>query len=123
LFVVHGKDGLDELTTTTQTRVIEINHGKMDEYEVDPSALGFSIAKSSDLVGGDPTENATITRAILQGEKGGRRDIVLLNATYAILASGKAESLEDALKKAKTSIDSGAAFEKLNALITFSHSP
>jgi len=122
LFVVHGKDGLDELTTTTQTRVIEINHGKMDEYEIDPSDLGFSMAKASDLVGGDPSENAAITRAILQGEKGARRDIVLLNATYAILASGKVDSLEDALKWAKTSIDSGAAFAKLNALADFSRS-
>ena len=119
LFVVHGNDGLDELTTTTQTSVVEINQGQMRAYEISPTDLGLSIVNPADLSGGDPTENAEITRAILRGKVGARRDIVLLNATYAILASGKVASLEEGLEAARTSIDSGAAYRKLKALADF----
>jgi len=119
-FIVHGNDGLDELTTTTTTMVTEIRKGKVESYEVQPAGLGLSTAKSEDLVGGEPVENATITRAILGGEKGPKRDIVLLNAAFAIMASGKADNPQAGLALAVESIDSGAALAKLEALAKMS---
>jgi len=119
-YIVHGGDGLDEFTTTTATMVTEITRGKIERYEVQPSGLGLSLARAEDLVGGDPADNATITRAILKGEKGPRRDIVLLNSAFAILAGGKADTPQAGLALAAESIDSGAALAKLEALVAMS---
>jgi anthranilate phosphoribosyltransferase len=119
-FVVHGSDGLDEFTTTTTTMVTEIKGSTMDSYTVNPADLGLSLSKSEDLVGGEPAENAGITRAILGGEKGPKRDIVLLNAAFAIMAGGKADNPTDGIALAAESIDSGAAADKLEALIKIS---
>ncbi len=115
-FIVHGNDGLDEFTTTTTTMVTEIRHGKIESYELQPSGLGLATASASNLVGGEPAENAAITLAILKGEKGPRRDIVLLNAAFAIITSGKADTPQAGLALAIESIESGAATKKLEAL-------
>jgi len=119
-FIVHGNDGLDEFTTTTTTTVTEIRRGKLETYEVQPAGLGLPMATAADLTGGEPAENAAITRAILNGEKGPKRDIVLLNAAFAIMAGGKADSPQEGITLAAESIDSGAALKKLNQLATLS---
>jgi anthranilate phosphoribosyltransferase len=119
-FIVHGNDGLDEFTTTTTTMVTEIRRGKVEAYEVQPAGLGLKMAKPEDLVGGEPAENAAITRAILGGEKGPKRDIVLLNAAFAVMAGGKADNPKDGIAIAAESIDSGAALKKLDALAEMS---
>ncbi len=121
-FIVHGNDGLDEFTTTTTTMVTEIRRGKVESYEVQPAGLGLAMAAAADLTGGEPAENAAITRALLNGEKGPKRDIVLLNAAFAIMAGGKAGSPQDGIKLAAESIDSGAALKKLNQLAEASQS-
>jgi anthranilate phosphoribosyltransferase len=120
-FIVHGNDGIDELTTTTTTMVTEIRRGKVESYEVQPAGLGISPASAQDLVGGDPAENARTTMALLNGERGPKRDIVLLNAAFAIMASRKVDNPQDGMSMAAESIDSGAALKKLNALAEMSH--
>jgi len=119
-FIVHGNDGLDEFTTTTTTMVTEIHRGKVESYEVQPAGLGLAKAKHSDLIGGEPAENAEITKAILGGQKGPKRDIVLLNAAFAIMAGGKADNPKEGLVLAAESIDSGSALKKLEALAELS---
>ncbi|MDF3128064.1 anthranilate phosphoribosyltransferase [Kiritimatiellaeota bacterium B1221] len=119
LLVVHGDDGLDEITNTTSTSISEVKDGKVESYKVSPQDFGLSVSKIDDLKGGDPEANASITRRILQGETGAKRDIVLLNAGAAIYAGGKAESLAEGIQKATESIDSGAAGQKLAQLIAF----
>ncbi len=120
-FIVHGNDGMDELTTTTSSRVSELKaDGKVQTYEFDPSTIIEDLPSLDDLAGGTPEENAAITRAVLSGEKGPRRDIVCLNAAAAIVAGGKAESLKEGFAAAENSIDGGQALEKLEKLITVS---
>jgi anthranilate phosphoribosyltransferase len=115
-FIVHGEDGLDEITITEKTKITEIRANRIDTYFLTPEDLGFSRAKKEDLRGGTAEENAKITIDILQGKKGPKRDIVLLNAAAAILTAERAKSFSDALKKASESIDSGAASEKLEEI-------
>ena len=115
-FVVHGGDGLDEITTTTTTQVSELADGEVNTYTLNPTELGIPTAQPNDLRGGTPEENAAITLDILRGEKGPRRDIVLLNAAAAIVAGGKAEDITAGLAVAEESIDSGQALEKLEKL-------
>jgi len=117
LFVVHGLDGLDELTTTNASRVAEVNHGAVRCYEVHPSDVGLAPAAAEDLKGGDAKENAAIIRTLLAGEKGPRRDIVLFNAAAAIVAGGKAADLRQGVAAAARAVDSGAAGKKLEALV------
>ena len=119
-FIVHGNDGLDEFTTTTTTMVTEIRRGKVEAYEVQPAGLGLATARPEELVGGEPAENAAISRAILGGEKGPKRDIVLLNAAFAIMAGGKADTPQAGLALAVESIESGTALAKLEALAKMS---
>ncbi len=114
-FVVHGGDGLDEITTTTTTQVSELADGAVNTYTLDPTELGIPTAQPSDLKGGTPEENAEMTLSVLKGEKGPRRDIVLLNAA-AIVAGGKADDITAGLAAAAESIDSGRALEKLEGL-------
>jgi anthranilate phosphoribosyltransferase len=116
-FIVHGQDGMDELTTTTTSRVSELNQGSVRTYEFDPIDLIEDYADASDLVGGDPETNAGITRSILGGEKGPRRDIVCLNAGAAIAAGGKADSLREGWTLAQESVDSGKALAALEGLV------
>jgi len=115
-FVIHGNDGLDELTTTASSHVAEIKDGKINNYEIDPTDLGIPLCKPEDLRGGDPKENAKALRKIFEGVPGAHRDIVALNAGAAIVAGGIADSLQDGIARAQESIDSGAAAAKLSAL-------
>ncbi len=115
-YVVHGNDGLDEITITTNTRMSILKDGDVNTYTFDPTTLGIEKANPASLEGGTPEENAEITTNILKGERGPKRDIVLLNAAAAIVVGGKAEGIESGLKLAAESIDSGSAFEKLEAL-------
>ena len=120
-FVVHGNDGLDEITTTTTTRVSELANGDVKTYTLDPTKFGIPEAEPASLLGGTPEENAEITSNILKSEKGPQRDIVLLNAAAAIVAGGKADSIETGLELAANSIDSGSALDKLEALKSVSN--
>ena len=115
-FIVHGGDGLDEITTTTTTQVSELADGAVNTYTLDPTELGIPTAQPSDLKGGTPEENAEMTLGVLRGEKGPKRDIVLLNAAAAIVAGGKANDVTAGLATAAESIDSGRALEKLEGL-------
>lgn len=115
--VVHGLDRMDEVTTTTKTYVNEIKDGEIIEYEIDPADYGIPYAKKEDLTGGTGAENAQITRAILSGEKGAKRDIAVLNSACGIYIGKKAKSIAEGIKIAEEMIDSGKALEKLNSLI------
>jgi anthranilate phosphoribosyltransferase len=117
--VVHGLDGLDEITITGTTRVAEAREGSVRSYEVEPEEFGMARATMQDISGGDATENAAIIRAVLGGEKSPRRDVVLLNAAAALVAAGRADRIADAIPLATQSIDSGAGAEKLTALARF----
>lgn len=114
--VVHGDDGMDELTTTGPSLAALVSGGRVEKLSVDPSRLGIAEASLSDLQGGTPEENAKITHAILRGEKGPRRDIVLLNASAALWVVEKVQSLEAGLVMAAESIDQGRAAAKLESL-------
>jgi len=120
--VVHGSDGLDEITVTGPTRIAEVRNGSVRTYEVSPEQFGFARSPMDSLMGGDAAENATIIRAVLAGEKSPRRDVVLLNAAAALVAAARADSIAEALPLANKSIDSGAAVNKLDSLITFTNS-
>jgi anthranilate phosphoribosyltransferase len=117
--VVHGLDGLDEITITAPTRIAEVRGGSVHSYEVTPEEFGMNRAALDDISGGDATANAAIIRQILDGEKSPRRDVVLLNAAAAIVVAGKKDHLADALPVAAKSIDGGAAAAKLEALVRF----
>ena len=117
VWVVHGHDGLDELTTTGATDVAEVRDGKVSVFEVKPQDAGLPLAQLSDLRGGDPAYNAAAIRAVLDGKTGPFRDIVLLNAAAALLVGGKVTALVDGVILAKQSIDTGAARAALAKLI------
>jgi anthranilate phosphoribosyltransferase len=117
--VVHGNDGLDEITISTTTRIAELRDGQVRTYEVTPEEFGMQRAPLHAIAGGDAATNAAIVRKILGGEKSARRDVVLLNAAAALVASVRADSLQHALPAAVESIDSGAALAKLDALVRF----
>jgi anthranilate phosphoribosyltransferase len=114
--VVHGS-GLDEITITGETDVAEIDDGKIREYTVVPEMFGLARAEAADLAGGGPEENARIIHSVLAGKMGPARDIVLMNAGAAIYVGGHAATLAEGIRLAATSIDSGKAKEKLDALV------
>jgi len=115
-FVVHGLDGLDEVSTVGATRISELRNGDVRTFTVEPDDLGLPRAAPGAVAGGRPEENAVITTAVLQGERGPRRDIVLANAAAALVAAGLADGWKDGIALAARAIDSGAAYEKLEAL-------
>ncbi len=119
-FVVHGSDGLDEMTLTGPTRVSELKNGSVSTYDVSPGDFGLAQAPADALKGGDADYNAEITRSILNGEEGPQRDIVLLNAAAAIVTGDKARDLNEGVQVAAEVIDSGKALEKLDALVAAS---
>ena len=118
--VVHGSDGLDEITITGPTRVGEVREGQVHTYEVTPEEFGLQRATLEDISGGDAALNATLIRDVLAGEKSARRDVVLLNAAAALVAAGRADHLRDGVPLAANAIDSGGALKKLDGLIEFS---
>lgn len=118
--VVHGIDGLDEVSTTSETMVTEIRQGTLRHYVIRPEDYGIPRAQMEDLVGGDALENARITRSILEGTLGPKRDIVVFNSGCALYVRGLADSIEKGIAMAEESIDSGKALGKLEALIAAS---
>lgn len=123
VWVVHGSDGLDEITTTGPTYVSEMDGGKLRHFEISPEDAGLPRAKLEDLKGDEPTANAVALRAVLNGTPGAFRDIVLFNAAAALLIAGKAKDLRDGVAQAAQSIDSGKARAALARLIEITHEP
>lgn len=121
--VVYGQDKLDEISMSAPTTVCEFKDGWFKSYTITPEQFGFARCTRKDLEGGTPEENARITRAILQGEKGHRRNAVLLNAGAGLYIAGKAESMEAGVKLAAELIDSGKANETLDRFIEVSNRP
>lgn len=119
VLVVHGKDGLDEFSTTDETVVTELNKGHIKSYSVKPEDFGFKRAKLSDLAGGEKTLNAQILKSVISGEKGPKRDILLLNAGAAMYVADKAESIEEGIVMAAKIIDQGLAAKKLEEFVNF----
>ena len=120
-FVVHGQDGMDEITLTGPTRIAEINAGQVFLSTIEPEDFGLRRCLLSDLQGGDAEENAAIVRDVLGGNEGPKRDIVLLNSAYALVASGIVESVESGLQKARNTIDAGLAKAKLEGLVSLTN--
>ena len=120
--VVHGFDGLDEITLTGETQISELKNGKVNNFSFDPKEFGYSLCSVADLKGAEPETNAEIMREILNGSSGPKTDIVVLNAAAAIYVGGKADSIEKGILAAKNSIESGAALKKLEELCRVSNS-
>jgi anthranilate phosphoribosyltransferase len=117
--VVHGLDGLDEITISGPTRVAEARDGSVRTYEVDPEEFGMRRADLEEISGGDAADNAAIVREVLSGKKSARRDVVVLNAAAALVAAGCVDHIADGIRPAERSIDSGAAAGKLELLVKF----
>jgi anthranilate phosphoribosyltransferase len=117
--VVHGADGLDEISISGTTRVAEVRDGQVRSYELTPEEFGLTRASIQTISGGDATENAKIIREVLAGKKSPCRDVVLLNAAATLVAAGRSNHLTDAMPLAASSVDSGAAAAKLDALAAF----
>jgi anthranilate phosphoribosyltransferase len=118
-FVVHGCDGLDEITTTGETLVFEIRHGKVERRTLEPEDFAIRRARAEDLKGGDKARNLEIANAVLAGERGPARDIVLVNASAALVAAGKVDTFLEGMAIGTVSIDSGAARAKVAELARF----
>ena len=120
VFVVHGTDGLDEISVSSPTEIVECNEGTLNRFVLRPEDLGVAPSPLEAIQGGDAAANAGIVRRVLEGAKGPHRDAVLLNAAAAILAAGLAKDLKEGFKVGAEAIDSGAALGKLEALRTLS---
>ena len=116
--IVHGDGGIDELSVTGPSRVLELVDGAVIESDIDPAALGFAPAGSDDVVGGDAAENAAIARRILNGEEtGARRDMIVLNAAAGLVVAGVADAMADGVERAAAAIDDGSAAAKVDGLV------
>ncbi len=120
-FVVHGSDGLDEITTTGPTLVFDVCRGRVARMTLTPADFGVPEAALADLVGGDPAENCALALKVLEGARGPKRDIVLVNASAALVAAGKARDFREGVAIAAQSLDSGAALAKVRALAAFTN--
>jgi anthranilate phosphoribosyltransferase len=123
VLVVHGDDGLDELTIATTSRVVELRDGRVRSYTVDPAALGIPLSPGEAVVGGDPATNAELSRLVLAGEPGPHREIVALNAAAGMVAAGLADDLGEGLEAARASLDGGGAAAALDRLVAVSNMP
>lgn len=117
--VVHGHDGLDEISVCAPTRISELKDGRIGTFDLFPEQFFGELADPADLLGGDPAQNADITRRILSGESGPRRNVVVVNAAAALVAAGKAANFQDGIKQAEAAIDTGAAAAKLDQLVEY----
>ena len=115
-FVVHGSDGMDEMTLTGETLVAEVTPAGVTLSSVAPEQFGLTRCKMAALKGGDAVANALIIKSVLAGEKGPRRDIVLLNSAYALVAAGKIATPEEGLTMAAEAIDSGRGLQQVEKL-------
>jgi anthranilate phosphoribosyltransferase len=120
-FVVHGHDGLDEITVCAATRISELKDGVIRTYDISPESYFGELAEPASLTGGEISINAAITKEILSGQTGPRRNIVLINAAAALVCTEKATDLKEGIRLAENAIDSGAAAEKLAKLIAFTN--
>jgi anthranilate phosphoribosyltransferase len=120
--VVYGNDGLDEISMSAPTTVCEIKEGQFSSYKIAPEDFELNRCAKEDLVGGTPDENAEITRRILEGEKGPKRDAVLINSAAALYIAQRVNSIKEGLKLAEEIIDSGKAKEQLEKFIKLSNS-
>lgn len=118
-FIVHGHDGLDEVSVCAPTRISELKNSIIKSYDVTPEQFGLARADQNQIAGGDLKENADITLKILSGEKGAGRDVVIFNAAFALVAAGRVKDVQDGIAMAADSIDKGAAMDKLTKLIEF----
>ncbi len=118
-YVVHGSDGLDEITTTAPTLAFEVHAGKVTRLNLSPEDFGVGLARTEDLKGGDREANRGIALSILAGEPGPRREIVLVNSSAVLVAAGKARNFREGMLLAAASIDSGAALRKVHELVRF----
>jgi anthranilate phosphoribosyltransferase len=121
-FVVHGADGLDELTTTGLSEVLEVVDGEISRWAVDPQRLGLRRAALHELKGGDAAHNAAVTRRVLDGEPGAHRDVVVLNAAAALVVAGIATDLAGGVEAATVALDDGRAAAALDRLVATSRS-
>jgi len=121
--VVHGEDGLDEITITGKTFISEMNNDNIRNYEINPEELGLLRAEPDSLKGGTANDNAELLRAILSGKKGAQRDIVLLNAAAALIAGDKVNTLKQGIALADEAINTGEALHKVGELVKFSQNP
>jgi anthranilate phosphoribosyltransferase len=117
--VVHGEDGMDEITTTGETTVCEMNRGHLETRVLHPADFGLPVSRAGDLRGGSARDNARLILYILQGETGPKRDIVLLNAGAALYLTGAAATIAEGIEQAARSIEAGKALEKLQRLVDF----
>jgi anthranilate phosphoribosyltransferase len=117
--VVHGRDGLDELTVFAKSHVAEVVDGRITEFEVDPAELGLAHTDREGVAGGDAASNAAKVRAILAGEPGAGRDVVVLNSGAALVVAGVVPDLRTGVLRATEALDGGLAREKLAALAAF----
>lgn len=120
-WVVHGRDGLDELTTTDESVVAEWRDGRVRRFTVTPEQAGLPRARAEDLLGGDAAANAAALRALLEGAPGAYRDIVVLNAAAALIVAGQATDLAEAARRAEQAIDSGAAVATLDHMVAITN--
>jgi anthranilate phosphoribosyltransferase len=120
-YVVHGLDGLDEITTTGETRAFEIRGGAIAEHTFTPADFGVAVARAEDLKGADKAANREIALEILRGGLGPKRDIVLVNSAVALVAAGKAETFREGMQLAAESVDSGRAMATLQAMAAFTN--
>ncbi|MCK5213397.1 MAG: anthranilate phosphoribosyltransferase, partial [Dehalococcoidia bacterium] len=120
--IVHGEDGLDEISLSGKTMVCELDHGRMDTYMVGPDDFGLQATAREELAGGTVEDNATLLRNVLGCERGARRDVVVMNAAAGLKVSGAARTFKEGVELASDSIDSGRALKKLDALAEFSRS-
>ncbi len=118
-FLVHGLDTVDEISITGPTQISELTGRKVKTYQISPEQFGFKRARLKDIRGGGVIKNSKIVISVLKGAKGAKRDVVLVNAAYGLLAAKKAVNVKEALKMARYSIDSGIALDKLNQLKVF----
>ncbi len=120
-YVVHGHDGLDEISICAPTRVSELKDGAIRTFDLSPEPFFGGLADPEELAGGDPMENAEITRRILSGESGPRRNVVLINAAGALMAAGLADKFVDGIAMAASTIDTGKAMDKLDGLVAYTN--
>jgi anthranilate phosphoribosyltransferase len=120
--VVCGEDGLDEITTTSLTYVSELKNGEISDYTINPENFEIRLSNSYDIAGGSAEENAEVILEVLQGKKGAKRDIVILNSAAALYVGKVCQSMNEGVKMAEELIDSGKVYKKMNELIEYSNS-
>ncbi len=121
VWIVHGSDGMDEITTTGPTEVAELKNGQIRTFTITPEDAGLPLARFEDLKGGTPAENAAALREVLNGAKNAYRDVVLFNSAASLIVAGKCTTLKEGVALAAQSIDSGRALEKLERLVAISN--